>query len=159
LAKVAYRLGFAEWVSEDFIDPRKDYMSKIVIVNTDGGARGNPGPAGTGVVIKDEAGAILYAVGEYIGEATNNVAEYKALIRALETANKLGATEVKVNMDSELIVKQMLGQYKIKEPTLQQLASEVFKLRNNFQTVQFTHVRREYNKEADLLVNQAIDAA
>ena len=111
------------------------------------------------MVIKDEAGAILYAVGEYIGEATNNVAEYKALIRALETANKLGATEVKVNMDSELIVKQMLGQYKIKEPTLQQLASEVLKLRNNFQTVQFTHVRREYNKEADLLVNQAIDAA
>lgn len=134
-------------------------MSKIVVLNTDGGARGNPGPAGTGVVIKDESGAILYAVGEYIGQATNNVAEYKALIRALEQAHKLGATEVRVNMDSELIVKQMLGQYKIKEPTLQQLAGEVIKLRNNFEKVSFTHVRRELNKEADLLVNQAIDAA
>ncbi len=134
-------------------------MSKIVVLNTDGGARGNPGPAGTGVVIKDESGAILYAVGEYIGEATNNVAEYKALIRALEQAHHLGATEVKVNMDSELIVKQMLGQYKIKEPTLQQLAAQVIKLRNNFEKVSFTHVRRELNKEADLLVNQAIDAA
>ncbi len=134
-------------------------MSKIVVLNTDGGARGNPGPAGTGVVIKDETGAILYAVGEYIGEATNNVAEYKALIRALEQAHNLGATEVRVNMDSELIVKQMLGQYKIKEPTLQLLAGEVIKLRNNFKTVSFTHVRRELNKEADLLVNQAIDAA
>lgn len=129
------------------------------MLNTDGGARGNPGPAGTGVVIKDESGAILYAVGEYIGEATNNVAEYKALIRALEQAHHLGATEVKVNMDSELIVKQMLGQYKIKEPTLQQLAAQVIKLRNNFEKVSFTHVRRELNKEADLLVNQAIDAA
>ncbi|MCC7356664.1 MAG: ribonuclease HI family protein [Candidatus Doudnabacteria bacterium] len=134
-------------------------MTKIVVLNTDGGARGNPGPAGTGVVIKDESGAILYAVGEYIGEATNNVAEYKALIRALEQAHKLGATEVRVNMDSELIVKQMLGQYKIKEPTLQQLAGEVIKLRNNFEKVSFTHVRRELNKEADLLVNEAIDVA
>ncbi len=134
-------------------------MTKVVIVNTDGGARGNPGPAGTGVVIKDETGQILYAAGEYIGEATNNVAEYKALIRALENAVKLGATEVRVNMDSELIVKQMLGQYKIKEPTLQQLAGEVIRLKNNFSLVTFTHVRREYNKEADLLVNQAIDAA
>ncbi len=130
-----------------------------MVINTDGGARGNPGPAGTGVVIKDEAGAILYAVGEYIGEATNNVAEYKALIRALEQAHGLGATEVRVNMDSELIVKQMLGQYKIKEPTLQQLAAQVIKLRNNFQNISFTHVRREYNKEADRLVNEAIDAA
>jgi ribonuclease HI len=134
-------------------------MNKIVVVNTDGGARGNPGPAGTGVVIKDDQGNILYAVGEYIGEATNNVAEYKALIRALAQAAVLGAQEVRVNMDSELIVKQMLGQYKIKEPTLQQLAAEVIKLKNNFQNVTFTHVRREYNKEADVLVNQAIDAA
>lgn len=133
-------------------------MSKIVVVHTDGGARGNPGPAGTGVVIKTETGQILYAVGEYIGETTNNVAEYKALIRALDTAAKLGATEVKVNMDSELIVKQMNGQYKIKEPTLQELAGQVLKLKNAFAQVSFTHVRREYNQEADRLVNQAIDA-
>lgn len=134
-------------------------MNKVVIINTDGGARGNPGPAGTGVVIKDEAGSILYAVGEYVGKVTNNVAEYKALIRALEQAHNLGATHVKVNMDSELIVRQMLGQYKIKEPALQELAREVFKLQNHFQQVSFTHVRREYNKEADRLVNEAIDNA
>ena len=133
-------------------------MNKTVVINTDGGARGNPGPAGTGVVIKDESGNVLYAVGEYVGETTNNVAEYKALIRALEQAVILSANIVKVNMDSELIVKQMNGQYKIKEPTLQELAGIVLKLRNNFQNVTFTHVRREFNKEADLLVNQAIDS-
>ena len=133
-------------------------MNKTVVINTDGGARGNPGPAGTGVVIKDESGHILYAAGEYVGETTNNVAEYKALIRALEQATILSANTVKVNMDSELIVKQMNGQYKIKEPTLQELAGVVLKLRNNFQNITFTHVRREFNKEADLLVNQAIDS-
>jgi ribonuclease HI len=133
-------------------------MNKTVVINTDGGARGNPGPAGTGVVIKDESGNVLYAVGEYVGETTNNVAEYKALIRALEQAVILSASIVKVNMDSELIVKQMNGQYKIKEPTLQELAGIVLKLRNKFQNVTFTHVRREFNKEADLLVNQAIDS-
>jgi ribonuclease HI len=133
-------------------------MNKTVVINTDGGARGNPGPAGTGVVIKDESGNVLYAVGEYVGETTNNVAEYKALIRALEQAVILSANIVKVNMDSELIVKQMNGQYKIKEPTLQELAGIVLKLRNKFQNVTFTHVRREFNKEADLLVNQAIDS-
>jgi ribonuclease HI len=132
-------------------------MSKVVVVFTDGGSRGNPGPAGTGVVIKDQAGGILYAVGEYIGETTNNVAEYKALIRALMEAHKLGASEVMVNMDSELIVKQMLGQYKIKEPSLQLLAAEVIKLKNHFVNVSFKHIKREYNQEADKLVNQALD--
>ena len=133
-------------------------MNKIVVINTDGGARGNPGPAGTGVVIKDQQGQVLYAVGEYIGQTTNNVAEYKALIRSLEQAHNLGATELQINMDSELIVKQMLGQYKIKEPTLKELAGQVFRLQNHFQKISFTHVRREFNKEADFLVNQAIDA-
>ena len=133
-------------------------MNKIVVINTDGGARGNPGPAGTGVVIKDQKGQMLYAVGEYIGQTTNNVAEYKALIRSLEQAHNLGATELQINMDSELIVKQMLGQYKIKEPTLKELAGQVFRLQNHFQKISFTHVRREFNKEADFLVNQAIDA-
>lgn len=134
-------------------------MNKIVVINTDGGARGNPGPSGTGVVIKDQKGQVLYAVGEYIGTATNNIAEYKALIRSLEQAHNLGATELQINMDSELIVKQMLGQYKIKEPTLKELAGQVFRLQNHFQKISFTHVRREFNKEADLLVNQAIDSA
>lgn len=132
---------------------------KKLFINTDGGARGNPGPAGTGVVIKDESQEIIYQHGGYIGEATNNVAEYKALIKALEEAKNLGGTDLQVNMDSELIVKQMQGLYKIKEPTLQKLATEVIKLKNLFSSVNFTHVRREFNKEADALVNQAIDSA
>ena len=110
------------------------------------------------MVIKDQQGQVLYAVGEYIGQTTNNVAEYKALIRSLEQAHNLGATELQINMYSELIVKQMLGQYKIKEPTLKELAGQVFRLQNHFQKISFTHVRREFNKEADFLVNQAIDA-
>lgn len=128
-------------------------------INTDGGARGNPGPAGIGVVIKDEAGKLVYRYGGYIGETTNNVAEYKALIKSLEEAFNLGATDVKIQMDSELIVKQMQGIYKIKEPTLQELASQVIKLLKQFSSHSFTHVRREYNQEADAMVNQAIDAA
>ncbi len=128
-------------------------------INTDGGARGNPGPAGIGVVIKDETGKIIYSYGGYIGEATNNVAEYKALIKSLEEAQNLGGTELKIQMDSELIVKQMQGVYKIKEPTLQGLAAEVIKLLKNFSGHTFTHVRREYNKDADAMVNKAIDAA
>ncbi len=133
-------------------------MNKILVINTDGGARGNPGPAGTGVVIKNEDGEIVYRHGGYIGAATNNVAEYRALIKALTEAHNLGASTVKINMDSELIVKQMLGQYKIKEPTLQQLAGQVLTLLKNFEHYSFTHIRREFNKEADMLVNQAIDA-
>ncbi len=133
-------------------------MKKLTI-NTDGGARGNPGPAGIGVVIKDEAGEIVYRYGGYIGEATNNVAEYKALIKSLEEAFNLGATDVKIQMDSELIVKQMQGVYKIKEPTLQELAAQVIKLLKQFSSYSFAHVRREYNQEADAMVNKAIDAA
>lgn len=134
-------------------------MKKHLTINTDGGSRQNPGHAGIGVVIKNDRGLIIKNVGEYIGETTNNVAEYKALIRALEEAHKLEATHLLVQMDSELIVRQMIGKYKIKEPTLQKLAAEVFRLKNNFQEVTFTHVRRELNREADKLVNQAIDAA
>jgi ribonuclease HI len=131
---------------------------KSLTINTDGGARGNPGPAGIGVVIKNEAGEIIYRHGGYIGEGTNNTAEYKALIKALEEAYNLGGTHLHINMDSELIVRQMQGVYKIKEPNLQKLAGEVIKLKNKFAKVDFTHVRREFNKEADALVNQAIDS-
>jgi ribonuclease HI len=126
-------------------------------VNTDGGARGNPGPAGIGVVIADGTGKIIGKHKKYIGEATNNVAEYKALILALEECEKLDGTEISVRMDSELIVRQMQGRYKIKEPTLQVLAGEVFKLKNKFKFLDFFHVRREQNKLADELVNEAID--
>lgn len=132
--------------------------SKVLVINTDGGSRGNPGPAGIGVVIKDATGKVVFEHGGYIGEATNNVAEYKALIKAVETARDLGAGEVKINMDSELIVRQMLGQYKIKQPDLQKLAGEVLIVLKSFSKFSFTHVRREFNKEADALVNQALDA-
>ncbi len=126
---------------------------------TDGGARGNPGPAGIGAVIKDASGKNLAELKEYIGETTNNVAEYRALILALKKALELGGENLQINMDSELIVRQMLGQYKIKEPTLKLLAQEVFKLTNKFKNVGFTHVVRELNKQADKLVNRAIDEA
>jgi ribonuclease HI len=128
-------------------------------IYTDGGARGNPGPAGIGVVILDEKNQMVCQHKEYIGEATNNIAEYKALILGLKESQKLGAGEVVVHMDSELVVKQMKGENKIKEPTLQRLASEVFGLVNFFSSVAFVHVRRELNKKADKLVNEAIDKA
>ncbi len=130
-----------------------------LIIFTDGGARGNPGPAGIGAVIYNEKKEIIAELKEYIGEATNNTAEYKALIMALIKAESLGGRDLEVNMDSELVVKQMQGLYKIKEPNLQVLAATVIKLKNNFRSVIFRHVRREFNKLADKLVNEVIDGA
>lgn len=132
-------------------------MSSIII-NTDGGARGNPGPAGIGVVFSSETGKILHEFKAYIGEATNNVAEYKALVLALEEAEKLNYAELQILMDSELVVRQMQGVYKIKEPALQVLAKQVLALSNRFKKVTYRHIPREKNKAADKLVNQAIDA-
>lgn len=130
-----------------------------LIINTDGGARGNPGPSGIGVVIRDENSNIFAEYKKYIGEATNNVAEYRALILALEQSSGIVPLPemLEVRMDSELIVRQMQGKYKIKEPTLKLLASDVLKLIHNFDSVVFKHVPREQNKEADKLVNEAID--
>ena len=125
-------------------------------IYTDGGARGNPGPAGTGIVIK-ENGKTVKEYGEYIGETTNNQAEYKALISALKSAQELGAEEVEIFMDSELIVKQVMGEYKVKHPDLAPLFLKLHNLRMGFKKFSITHVRREKNKEADALVNQAID--
>ena len=136
----------------------KQMANKHLVINTDGGARGNPGPAGIGLVIKNEAGELLYSYGGYIGETTNNVAEYSALIKALEESVNLGGTSLLIQMDSELIVKQMQGVYKIKQPTLQELATKVLALLKKFESYNFVHVRREFNKEADALVNQALDA-
>src|SRR3989344_4106417 len=130
-----------------------------IIINTDGGARGNPGPAGIGAVIADGTGKIISRHKKYIGETTNNSAEYQALILALTEAIQHGAADLEVRMDSELIVKQMQGLYKIKEPQLKVFAAEVLKLIKNFQAVNFVHVRREKNQEADKLVNKAIDEA
>lgn len=130
---------------------------KIVITYTDGGARGNPGPAAYGVVVKNELGDVLHAEGVYIGETTNNQAEYQGLVAALQVAKRLGATEVRCHLDSELIVKQMKREYKVKDPGLQVQFMKVWNLMNDFKKVTFTHVRREYNKEADAQVNIALD--
>ena len=130
---------------------------KNLTINTDGGARGNPGPAGIGVVIAND-GNVIGQHKKYIGEATNNVAEYKALILALEQAKELGGENLKIQMDSELIVRQMQGRYKIKDSGLKILATEVLALIKHFKNVEFVHVFRESNKLADKLVNEAIDA-
>jgi ribonuclease HI len=129
-----------------------------VIIYTDGGARGNPGPAAIGVVIGD-----IYHHGEYIGETTNNVAEYSALLHALKKAkslykDSLGSTELEIRMDSELIVKQMRGEYRVKNEGLRPLFLDIQKLIPEFHHVSFHHIPREKNKEADALVNKALDA-
>lgn len=125
---------------------------------TDGGARGNPGPAAAGIVIKDENGKTIRAYGVYLGKQTNNFAEYSALLSALQKAKELGAAEVDCVLDSELIVKQMRGEYKVKEPTLQKLFIQVYNIAQQFKKVSYRHTRRENNKEADAEVNKALDA-
>ena len=126
---------------------------------TDGGARGNPGPAAFGFVLQGEDGESLDARGEYIGHATNNVAEYSALIAGLEAAVALGVTELVVVSDSELMVKQMRGEYKVKNEALKELAQRAGALGRQLGTVTYTAVRREHNTLADQLVNDALDAA
>jgi ribonuclease HI len=128
----------------------------------DGGSRGNPGPAGSGAVVRDEKGAIVAEVSEYLGITTNNVAEYTGILRALEKLHKhLGSdsenASVVVKMDSMLVVKQMNGEYRIKHPNLVPLAVQVKELGKNFKSISFAHVYREHNKEADKLANRAMD--
>jgi ribonuclease HI len=127
-------------------------------LSTDGGARGNPGPAAYGYVLEDEHGTLLAAHGERIGIATNNVAEYSALIAGLEKAIELGLDEVEVVSDSELMVKQMRGEYRVKNEALQELWSRARRLAGQVGSVGYTAVRREHNKLADTLVNEALDA-
>jgi ribonuclease HI len=128
-----------------------------VKLSTDGGARGNPGPAAYGYVLEDEDGTVLAAHGERIGIATNNVAEYSALIAGLEKAIELGLDEVEVVSDSELMVKQMRGEYRVKNEALQELWSRARRLAGQVGSVGYTAVRREHNKLADTLVNEALD--
>ncbi len=129
------------------------------ILNTDGGARGNPGPAGVGIVLKDERGNVIADGARAIGHATNNVAEYTALIDGLELALEHGVTDLLVNLDSELVVSQMRGDWKIKNAQLRTLAIRAQSLLRRFPSVKLQHVRREHNAEADALANQAMDAA
>jgi ribonuclease HI len=125
---------------------------------TDGGARGNPGPAAAAYVLETMDGEVLAAHGEAIGVATNNVAEYRALVAGLERAGELGVTELEVVSDSELMVKQMLGEYRIKNDALRSLASTASRLERAIGTVRFRAVRRTHNTRADQLVNDALDA-
>src|SRR5207247_8769812 len=128
-------------------------------LSTDGGARGNPGPAAYGYVLEAEDGTVLDARGETIGVATNNVAEYSGLVAGLRKAVEVGVDELEVVSDSELIVRQMTGEYKVKNEALRELKEEAEDLADRLPRVSFTSVRREHNELADKLVNEALDAA
>jgi ribonuclease HI len=130
-----------------------------VVIHVDGGARGNPGPAAIGVVVSDPDGGLLDQLGEPIGETTNNVAEYRALLRGLERAQALGASEVEVVGDSELVAKQVNGQYKVKHAGLRPLHAEALRALRSFERWKVRTVPRAQNAAADALVNAALDAA
>ena len=128
-------------------------------LSTDGGARGNPGPAAYGYVLEADDGTVLDARGRAIGVATNNVAEYRALVAGLEKAVELAVDELEVVSDSELLVRQMTGDYKVKNETLRELWEEANALERKLGRVRYTSVRREHNELADRLVNDALDTA
>lgn len=128
-----------------------------MIIACDGAARGNPGPAGAGVQITDEHGVVLAEIAEGLGETTNNVAEYTAAIRGLEHAEELGATHVLLRSDSQLLVNQLTGRYRVRTPHLQPLHRRVLELAARFESIEYEHVRRELNTEADRLANEGVD--
>ena len=132
-------------------------LNMTIKIFTDGAARGNPGPAGIGVVIKNEDDETLLEISDYIGETTNNVAEYIALIRGLEEALDMDIDKVEVICDSELLVKQIMGEYRVKNEGLLPLYNNVTGLIKRFKSFSLNHVRRENNKLADQLANQGID--
>src|SRR5581483_11416123 len=125
---------------------------------TDGGARGNPGPAAFAYVLEADDGTVLASHGERIGIATNNVAEYRALVAGLERALELAVPAVEVVSDSELLVKQMRGEYRVKNEALRDLSLQAAGLARKIGTVEYRHVTREHNELADRLVNEALDA-
>ncbi len=127
-------------------------------VNVDGGARGNPGPAAIGVVVRDGDGEVVRERAETIGRATNNVAEYKALLRGIAEAAELGADELELVGDSELIVRQVEGRYKVKDATMKELHAEAKRALAGFDSWSIRHVKRAQNADADRLVNAALDA-
>ena len=131
----------------------------MIVAYIDGGARGNPGPAGYGVRIEDEHGALIEEFSGFLGNSTNNVAEYNGLLAALRYAQQHGHRRVRIKSDSELLVKQMRGEYRVKSPGLQPLHQQARLLAAALERVAYEHVRREQNKDADRLANQAMDAA
>lgn len=128
-----------------------------LILRTDGGARGNPGPAGIGCVIESETGEMLETISKFLGEKTNNQAEYQAVIEGLKKCRDMGASSVYVYADSELLVKQANGEYKVKNEGLKPLFAEVKMLEASIGAVRYEHVRREKNQAADKLANDAMD--
>ena len=131
-------------------------MSRLTI-NFDGGSRGNPGPAGIGVVVRDGSGEVVQELGERIGEATNNVAEYRALLRGIELAAEHGGSELELIGDSELVVQQVDGKFKVKNAGLKPLHADVRRALQGFDSWSIRHVRRAENADADRLVNAALD--
>jgi ribonuclease HI len=129
-----------------------------VIVHCDGAARGNPGPAGIGVVVTDQRGRTVSEIAEGIGPATNNVAEYRAVVAGLQAAADRGARSVLVRSDSRLLVEQLSGRFRVKSPRLIRLHEEARTLMKQFEEVGFEHVPREMNRDADRLANQGVDA-
>jgi len=132
---------------------------KKIFIYTDGGSRGNPGPAAIGILIIDKDGKIIYKHGEYIGEATNNIAEYTALMKALENTSENFHGEVSCFSDSELMIKQLNGEYKVKNPGIKELFLKIKELEKEFEKIEYTHVRRE-NKNiiiVDGIVNKVLD--
>jgi len=132
-------------------------MHTKLIIFTDGGARGNPGPGGAGAVIKNEKGETVKTISKFLGHSTNNQAEYQAMILALEEAKKLGGEELNCYSDSELMVNQLNRVYKVKDKDLAPLFLKVWNLSLNFNKIKYHHVFRENNKEADRLMNEALD--
>jgi len=130
---------------------------QTIVAYIDGGARGNPGPAGYGVRVENERGDLIEELCGFLGSATNNVAEYNGLLAALRYANEHGHRIVRIKSDSELLVKQMIGQYRVKNPGLQPLFQQAQSLARTLERVAYEHVRREQNKDADRLANLAMD--
>jgi len=128
-----------------------------LLIHTDGAARGNPGPAGAGAVIRDGEGRVIAEIAQALGRATNNVAEWTAVRLALEEARRLGATHVDLRMDSELVARQISGVYRVKHPQLQPIHAAVMQLLRSFEGYSVGHVPRALNRDADRLSNVAID--
>lgn len=162
--RIELQLETAPNISDDLVGDSQESADKIatkhkhVIVYSDGGSRGNPGPSASGFVVKDVNEKLIFEGGKYIGITTNNQAEYQAVRIALEKALELGAKVVQFRLDSQLVANQLNGVYQIKNPDLKPIYAAIKDLQMNFKEVTFTHVRREFNKEADAMVNKILDS-
>ena len=157
----AHIIASLEWASRGRKVPQRAAKSPAgrVVAYSDGASRGNPGPAAIGIRLLHPDGTELFSEGRSIGQATNNVAEYHGAIAALEKARELGINELELRMDSELVVRQLQGRYRVKEPSLIVLKSRVDELVRGFRSVHVRHVPREENRETDRLANRALDGA